>query len=421
MRWIYDVNNKFVMAKGKSGISLQGGYCYKEDYTINLSTTSDLKKGNYYYLYPCNFRSGSTAYRIKTLNEYYDWYLVYVDNNGKATLTRKGKAPAQGIEINTTNFPDKNFRNYLLSQSYGQDGVLTEDEIRRTTIIGLSRKNIGSLKGIEYFTALEYLICSDNQLTSIDLTKNTLLLALSCDGNQLTSLDVSKNTKLNTLWCYDNQLTTLNLSNNNALEILYCYNNQLTTLDVSKSTALEKLACQTNKLTSLNLPTSTALTYLSCYDNQLLSLNMSKNTALEKIYCHNNKLVSLEVSKNTALKELACLNNQLTTLDVSKNIALKELYCSNNQLTSLDLSKNTKLTYLACDRNKINGTAMDNLISSLPQNSTSDVHYFRVINPKNENEGNVCTWTQTAAAKAKGWLPCYYDSETESYIEYGGE
>ena len=35
-------------------------------------------------------------------------------------------AAAQDVEINETNFPDENFRNYLLKQSYTKDGVIKE-------------------------------------------------------------------------------------------------------------------------------------------------------------------------------------------------------------------------------------------------------------------------------------------------------
>ena len=38
-------------------------------------------------------------------------------------------ATAQDIAINAENFPDENFRNYLLDQDYGADGVITEFEI----------------------------------------------------------------------------------------------------------------------------------------------------------------------------------------------------------------------------------------------------------------------------------------------------
>ena len=153
-----------------------------------------------------------------------------------------------GIEINATNFPDANFRNYLLAQDYGKDGVLTETEINGIEMINVIEKNIGSLKGIEYFIALTSLICNRNPLTSLDVSKNTALSFLWCYDNQLTTLDVSKNTALTSLWCYGNQLTTLDVSKNTALTSLWCDRNQLTTLDVSKNTVLNDIDCYRNQI-----------------------------------------------------------------------------------------------------------------------------------------------------------------------------
>ena len=44
--------------------------------------------------------------------------------------------------------------------------------------------------------------CRENQVTSLDVSKNTALRALGCGRNPLASLDVSKNTALTELWCY---------------------------------------------------------------------------------------------------------------------------------------------------------------------------------------------------------------------------
>ncbi len=85
-----------------------------------------------------------------------------------------------------------------------------------------------SLRGIEYFESLVILECYGNQLTALDLSKNTMLAELECDENQLATLDVSKNTALTDLNCYKNQLTTLNVSKNTVLTDLYCTDNQLT-------------------------------------------------------------------------------------------------------------------------------------------------------------------------------------------------
>ena len=178
-------------------------------------------------------------------------------------LLSAGTAWADVI-INATNFPDANFRNYLLSQDYGSDRKLTEAEITGVTRINVSYKSIQSLKGIEYFTALTELRCYRNQLTSLDVSKNTALTSLYCYGNQLTSLDVSGCTSLTTLDCYSNSLTSLDVSKNTALTWLYCNDNKLTSLDVSGCTALIRLECFGNPLTSLDVSKNTSLTKLNC-------------------------------------------------------------------------------------------------------------------------------------------------------------
>jgi len=210
--------------------------------------------------------------------------------NGEKWEEYAGSDP--GIAINATNFPDENFRAVVAGTDIDKDadGYLSDEEIAAVTRLIATQKNITSLKGIEFFTALTKLYCANNQLTSLDVSNNTKLESLSCDNNQLTSLDLSKITALVQLFCYNNQLTSLDVSKNTALEYLFCYNNQLTSLDVSKNTALVQLWC---------------------FNNQLTALDVSKNTALEELYCYENQLTSLDVSKNTALTELACFNNQI--------------------------------------------------------------------------------------------------------------
>ena len=103
------------------------------------------------------------------------------------------------VAINATNFPDKNFRNYLLSQRFGKDGVLTDEEIDNITIIDVSYRNIQSLEGIESFKELRSLTCNNNRLMWLDVSKNTKLITLSCRRNRLSSLDVTKNAALKEL------------------------------------------------------------------------------------------------------------------------------------------------------------------------------------------------------------------------------
>ena len=188
-------------------------------------------------------------------------------------------------------FPDENFRNYVLRNfDLDKNGIISKKEALRVKNIVLINKCVKSLEGIQYFPNLESLVCNDNQLTTLDLSKNTALTNLQCDNNQLTTLNVSKNTALDFLTCSDNQLTTLDVSNNTALTNLTCSNNQLTTLDVRKNMALTGLICSNNQLTTLNVNTN--LIHLSCYNNKLTSLDIS-HTKIGILSCNMSTLKTL--------------------------------------------------------------------------------------------------------------------------------
>ncbi|MCR4852129.1 MAG: leucine-rich repeat domain-containing protein [Prevotella sp.] len=258
------------------------------------------------------------------------------------------------VTINATNFPDENFRNFITSNiDANGNGVLSDAEIAGTTQMYISGKDISNLKGIEFFTALGDLHCNGNNLTSMDVSKNTKLTFLYCFNNQLTSLDVSKNTALEYLYCSNNQLATLDVTKNTALKTLDCESNQLATLNVLKNTVLEHLSCSNNQLTTLDVTKNTALKTLNCESNQLTKLDVSKNTALTTLVCKDNALSSIDVTKNLELLSLNCSGTQLSTLDVSKNSKLTSLYCGNNALTKLDVSKSTNLQELECDNNQL--------------------------------------------------------------------
>ena len=263
-----------------------------------------------------------------------------------------------GVSIDESNFPDPVFRSYVSENvDADADGLLSSQEINSVTSISCIGRGLTSLEGIALFPNLASLDCENNQLTVLDVSRNTALQNLGCSSNQLTVLDVSHNTALLYLACSFNQLTALDVSSNTALEYLYCYDNQLTVLDVSGNTALQNLNCGNNQLTALDVSGNTALQGLYCYNNQLTALDVSRNTALLDLDCGNNQLTALDVSSNTALENLQCYDNQLTALDVSGNTALEHLQCFGNQLTALDVSSNTALINLDCTFNQL--TALD--------------------------------------------------------------
>ena len=99
-------------------------------------------------------------------------------------------AATKSVAINSKNFPDKTFRNYILTK-FDKDGnkKLSSAEISNVKSINLEEKNgIKNLKGIEYFTALTKLNCYQTSITKLDLSKNTKLKSLNVCETKLTSL-----------------------------------------------------------------------------------------------------------------------------------------------------------------------------------------------------------------------------------------
>ena len=99
------------------------------------------------------------------------------------------------IAINETNFPDKDFREFLLDKEANidrnQDGKLSTGEIALVQDIDVYDMEIADLTGIEYFTELKYLDCAGNHLTSLDLSRNTKLAELDAENNTYTITPVN--------------------------------------------------------------------------------------------------------------------------------------------------------------------------------------------------------------------------------------
>lgn len=186
---------------------------------------------------------------------------------------------------------------------------------------------------------LTVLNLTGSKVTSLDLSNNTELATINCGQlKTLESINVQKCSNLKKLYLADNKLTELDVTQNPSLQLLSCNNNQLTRLDLSKNTALTKLWVGKNSnLTSLDLSNNTNLEYLSIDNNNMLELKVSMLPKLQTLYCLNNKLTSLDLSKNTALTLLSCYSNHLTSLDLTNNTSLKELYCYKNNISSLAL------------------------------------------------------------------------------------
>ena len=134
-------------------------------------------------------------------------------------------------------------------------------------------------------TSLNSLHCSNNQLTSLDLT-NLDLDALDCSFNQLTNLDISvlkvvaNLNYLQPFICSNNQISSLNLGyGNKDFPSIDCSNNLLAELDLSFSPSCSIINFSNNQLTCLNLAVDSAyLNYIS--SNYYQSIDALNNPSL---------------------------------------------------------------------------------------------------------------------------------------------
>ena len=263
----------------------------------------------------------------------------------------------ESVEINSTNFQDTDFRDYVKKFDINNDDKLSLEERNKVTTIELPDDSYcPTIKGIEYFPEL---------------------VTLKCPSAHVRSLDVSKNLKLETLWCYWNSLRQLDVSKNKALKDLRCGHNYLTTLNVSQNETLECLSTNEmqSKLNSLDVSYNKALKHLECTKNGLTSLDVSSNEALERLVCDKNPLTELDVSKNNKLISLDCKGCGLTSLKFGS--AVSSMDCSENLLTELDVSQNTGWSYLRCNGNKLTSLSFNENAVMAPNHDiyTSNNHY----------------------------------------------
>ena len=335
--------------------------------------------------------------------------------------------------LNSSYFPDQNFRTKLYN-SYFNKGYINSTDVINTTSLNVSGCNISDLTGLRYFTYLRNLNCSSNNLSSLPTLSN-VLTSLFCNNNQLTALPTLPST-IQTLYAGSNKfngqlsitgkpnLTTLDVSNNTMITILNCSGNALTSLSYYGCTALKNLNCSSNNLSSLPaLPIG--LTNLYCNNNKLTSLPDLPD-GLTVIDCSYNQLTSLPMLPSD-ISSLNVRGNLFTTLGIWGRTKLKYLDCSscsklttldcaNNALTSLNIANCPALSVLQINNNQLKGEAMGNIISSLPTRSSSNPGTFRVLTANYDGEGNVITTSQVELARNKYWYPLQWKDGAWSNI-----
>lgn len=260
------------------------------------------------------------------------------------------------------NIPDANFKALLVNSStslptasdcaidsyykidINNNGEIEYSEALPVCSLVLVNANISDLTGIEAFTNLKGLSCTNNNLTNVNLSQLTQLDGVNFYQNQLTSLDISNLPNFKVLECTYNQITSLNFGNNPLLERVFCSNNQLTSLDFSNNPLFNQLDCMNNpNLTSINISNGT---------NQLLGPQTYYNQCWTG--CPNLTRICADSS------ELFALENYLDSCNIDINTIT---FTSNCNLGNEAFTKNVMVVYPNPFKNSFK-ISVPNLISN---------------------------------------------------------
>ena len=371
----------------------------------------------------CDTEGAWIYYTINGVKSHYrDPFTLTESANITAWAEKMGKADSDivtaafikivdGVAVDTFNFPDKNFRDVVKTFDTDDNNILSDTEIAAVKEIDCKGRAITNLKGIEYFTALEYLYCSKNELTALDLRQNTELKELNCSTNLLTALDLSQNPNLTRVICSENALTALNLSSNSKLTDLNASGNirEITltgnTFDLSSLTGFD--ASRMSGLTGGKVSGSTltvdgnaaVVTYsydlgytgtelddaekdviftlaiagrgtdidinkTNFPDKDFRELLLDKEANIDRN--QDGKLSTWEIA---LVQDIDVYDMEIADLTgIEYFTELKYLDCAGNHLTSLDLSRNTKLAELDAENNTYTITPVNDrfYLASLP-------------------------------------------------------
>ena len=233
--------------------------------------------------------------------------------------------------INEENFPDATLReklttpvyhikgDYSQTYNFGDDSVITTEELEKVDGLYIGYSNIENLEGIELFSELTQLTCLQTSVKTFNL-KLPKLESLDCSDSKVTKIDMSGCPELKVLLCHRSySLESIDLSKNTKLQNLNCESCALTTLDVSKCTELMQLRCAENILSTVNVSNLSKLKALDIYGNPISALNISGCESLNWLIITLNQLQGEAL--DTVIANLPLKTESLGTFSVMNDLS----------------------------------------------------------------------------------------------------
>jgi hypothetical protein len=342
-------------------------------------------------------KGGNTvSWDYNTTNIKYWFGCQYSQSSNAWVNLTNNNTPA--VTVDETNFPDPAFRSFIKSK-YGSS--ISYNTIDGITSLDLGGKGIKNLKGIEWFTALRVLNCSDNELRSLDFSYNAYLYWVWCFKNRIFGKEMDKLIEsLPVLaWTPDwdepavlfpfqdktAEGNTLSLSQVNTLIDNYwqpyvtqtqpitqeipLYINPKTFPDEAFRSFIKSLVFgEDGKITAAEIANITYLEINNRGNYQNL-IGIDYLSELRTLFIQDApKLTSVDLSRNTKLTSLYCNRNyKLTELDLTNNNSLVNIDCSDNSLQQLYLPI-SNINNLYIMRNKFSPESMITIAAALIRN-----------------------------------------------------
>ena len=267
------------------------------------------------------------------------------------------------MTIDEEKFPDENFRAYILNTlDLDKDEYLSENEIAKATVINLNGLGIKDLTGIKFFTALKTLDCSENKLTSFDITGLENLSELICNSQDVDITAKIRQTFSTGDYKYKTDLSTLSLTLENIVNVTA--SNTESYFDKENLIAYFK-----------EIPTEIIYWYDVNFEDVLMSVYVKISEEFEPVTPSEVPVEDVIESLRYEVKDetnLASYIEAMRFYGVEKVTALKiPTYITNvsgiekfTGLQSLDLNANSSITSLNLSGSKIEyveATACDEL------------------------------------------------------------
>ncbi len=174
-------------------------------------------------------------------------------------------------------------------------GIQTIDVSKNVLLkdLWLYGNELKEIQGVSLLERLEYLDLTMNYFEEFTL-ENSNVERLLMSNNELTQFDASG----------AENLKTLNINGNN-----------LTSVDLSQNTLIEAVALGGNAITQLNFGTAANLTYIECFSNNLSSLDVSNFPNLQVLSANRNPNLTCIKIAESQIMELRLSDYQQATTE----------------------------------------------------------------------------------------------------------